>query len=91
MRFKPDLLPGFSVEVEDPISADGEPVATVLGFVNEVNHVLSSSQPRAQTSFSLSYVRYKDEVPEDQQRAPFYPEYDPEDAAQFVLSDALGL
>jgi hypothetical protein len=90
LKFNPGILPGFVARVEDPLDAGGKPIATVFGYVNEVTHTLSCVSNVAQTSFSMSHIRYDGEVPDALRANPLYSGYDVEGAAEEILGDAIG-
>ena len=92
LKFHPYLLPGFPGRLEDPISVNGKPIATVDCFFSEITHNLSYSAPAAQTTVAVSYIRYKGELTDPKlKKNPIFPSFTPSGAAETVVGDAFGV
>jgi len=92
MKFNPYLIPGLPGRLIDPITANGKPMATVDGVFMEITHNLSYTTPMAQTTVSVSHLRYQGELTDAKlKQNAIYPSFSPENASLIVKDNAFGI
>ena len=68
-RFRPDIIPGFCAEIEDPLD-----IQNVTAYISNVSHSIDCQNASTGTTIGLGFIRYGNEI--DFNFNPLYPNYD---------------
>lgn len=80
-RYRPELLPGFCAQVDDPRG-----LASFVGMIESVSHNLDAANANASTTVTFSSVRFGKELEPNPFPNPFYQNHEVDAVADAILA-----